>query len=151
MKHKTYAKKIRQSKRKELLAKIDEAITFHEKFRNAYFFKPPSCAAKRRYYEIYNQREIEFNYNGATYRYSGFTECSCNNVYYYGSFYMDGDRKTIRVFKKIKQDLVEAREAYEKNHSVNQSYKYIFKKANKNIKSYEVLVGKGNKYYEMQL
>lgn len=119
MRHKTYAKKIRQSKRKELLAKIDEAITFHEKFRNAYFFKPPSCAAKRRYYEIYNQREIEFNYNGAKYRYSGFTECSCNNVYYYGSFYMDGDRKTIRVFKKIKQELVEAIEAYEKKHSAN--------------------------------
>lgn len=110
---KTYAQKINQSKRKELLEKIDDAISFHEKFKNAYFFEPPSSASSRRSYEKYNQRDIKFSYNGMNYPYSSRVTCSCKNVYYYGTFSVDNVTKDVRAFKKIKEELISAIEVYE--------------------------------------
>lgn len=114
---KTYAQKITQAKRKELLALIDKAIDFHERFRNAYCFTPPSLASERRSYEQYNQRDIKFLYDGIEYRFRGYTSCSCKNVYYYGTFYENGEKKTVRAFKKIGNELIAAIVAYESKHS----------------------------------
>ena len=79
---KTYAQKINQTKRKELLEKIEDAISFHEKLKNAYFFDPPSSASSRRSYEKHNQRNIKFIYDGKEYRYSARVTRSCKNIYY---------------------------------------------------------------------
>ena len=114
---KTYAQKINQLKRKELLEKIEDAINFHEKFKNAYFFDPPSSASSRRSYEKQNQRDIKFAYNGMNYSYRGYVTCSCKNVYYYGTFSVDKVIKDVRAFKKIKEELISAIEAYESKHT----------------------------------
>ena len=113
---KTYAQKINQLKRKELLEKIEDAISFHEKFKNAYFFGPPSSASSRRSYEKQNQRDIKFSYNGMKYSYSSRVTCSCKNVYYYGTFSVDQVIKDVRAFKKIKEELISAIEAYESKY-----------------------------------
>ena len=116
---KTYAQKITQAKRKELLAQIEDAITFHERFRNAYRFEPPWLASERRGYEKYHRRDIKFTYDGVTYHYRGGTSCSCRNVYYTGAFYVNGEKKTVRPFKKIRDELVAAIEAYEGKRAVD--------------------------------
>ena len=114
---KTYAQKINQTKRKELLEKIEDAISFHEKLKNAYFFDPPSSASSRRSYEKQNQRDIKFAYNGMNYSYRGYVTCSCKNVYYYGTFSVDKVIKDVRAFKKIKEELISAIEAYKSKHT----------------------------------
>ena len=117
--NKTYAQKIPQVKRKELLSIIEDAINFHERFRNAYFFTPPNRANFRRSYERYHQRDISFKYGSDTYKYIGNTECSCKNVYYYGRFYINEKRKDVRIFKKVQKELIEAIEKYENSHPQN--------------------------------
>ena len=114
---KTYAQKINQSKRKELLEKIEDAISFHEKFKNAYFFEPPSSASSRRSYEKHNQRDIKFIYDGKEYRYGGCARCSCKNVYYSGFFTVDNEIKNVRSFKKIRDELISAIEIYDRKHN----------------------------------
>ena len=114
---KTYAQKINQSKRKELLEKIEEAISFHEKFKNAYFFDPPSSESSRRSYEKQNRRDIKFIYDRKEYRYSARVTCSCKNVYYYGTFSVDKVIKDVRAFKKIKEELISAIEVYESKYT----------------------------------
>lgn len=100
-----------------MLKKIEDAISFHEKFKNAYFFDPPSSANSRRSYEKHNQKDIKFIYDGKEYRYSGYVTCSCRNVYYYGTFSVDKVIKDVRAFKKIKKELISAIEAYESKHT----------------------------------
>ena len=114
---KTYAQKINQSKRKDLLKKIEDAISFHEKFKNAYFFDSPSSANSRRSYEKQNKRDIKFIYDGKEYRYSARVTCSCKNVYYYGTFSVDKVIKDVRAFKKIKEELISAIEVYESKYT----------------------------------
>ena len=114
---KTYAQKINQIKRKELLEKIEDAISFHKKFKNAYFFDPPSSASSRRSYEKHNQRNIKFIYDGKEYRYSARVTCSCKNIYYFGTFSVDKVIKDVRAFKKIKEELISAIEAYERKYT----------------------------------
>lgn len=114
---KTYAQKINQTKRKELLEKIEDAISFHEKFKNAYFFDPPSSANSRRSYEKHNQKDIKFIYDGKEYRYNARVTCSCKNVYYNGVFSVDKVIKDVRAFKKIKEELISAIETYENKHT----------------------------------
>lgn len=122
---KTYAQKITQSKRKELLEKVENAINFHEKFRHSYLFKPPLNANSRRNYEKYYQRDINFVYNHIDYRYCGYTSCSCKRVYYDGTFYENGEIKTVRVFKKIRDELISAIEAYDDKHTTKLTQPYI--------------------------
>ena len=114
--NKTYAQKINQAKRNEILTLINDAIAHHEKFKNAYFFTPPSDASGRRYYEEKNQRQIEFDYNGKKYSYSCYIRCSCKNVYYEGGFYVGGTYKNVKSFKNVRAELLDAIENYIEKH-----------------------------------
>ena len=51
------------------------------------------------------------------YSYRGYVTCSCKNVYYYGTFSVDKVIKDVRAFKKIKEELISAIEAYESKHT----------------------------------
>jgi len=42
--------------KKELIKKLQDVLTLHERMRHCYMFSSPSTAAKRRGYEYYNPR-----------------------------------------------------------------------------------------------
>jgi len=81
--------------------KIEKAIAQHEKFKNSYFWTPPSNAGCRRAMERRESWSVSFTHNGKRYEYVSNVDCSCSNVYYKGFFYVDGERKTVRAFKSL--------------------------------------------------
>ena len=115
---KTYAKKITQQRRLELKQLVEKAISQHEKFKNAYFWDPPSSAGMRRSYEKYHSWHLDFMYDGKEYYYKSHVECSCRNVYYTGCFYINDTRVTMREFKKVLKELNEAIENYTAKNGV---------------------------------
>jgi len=83
------------------LCKVQSAIDHHERFKNAYFWSPPANAAGRRSYESKNSFSVKFKHNGDVYEYDSSVSCSCKNVYYRGTFTVNGKRKTVRAFKNL--------------------------------------------------
>ena len=80
---------------------IQRIIGQHESMKNSYFWNSPAGASSRRDYEkqhslkivgIYNEIEIDFECK---------VECSCKNIYYCGSFYINGKKCTIRSVKSL--------------------------------------------------
>lgn len=113
---KTYAQKIRQNTREKIAAKIKCCIDNHENFRNSYFWHAPASAGERRRYEKDNSWSESFTYDGVEYEYIASVSCTCSNVYYTGSFYMNGKKVTVREFKKILREIEDAMADYEKRH-----------------------------------
>lgn len=75
---------------------IRSIITTAEKFRNAYFFTPPSSAGGRRSYERYNSvPAVQWSENGHDYTAEYVVRCSCNNVYAEGRYTKDGKKTTL--------------------------------------------------------
>jgi len=81
---------------------IQDAINTHEKYKKAYFWHSPSNASGRRAMEdrfegkdfvlhtANGKIEVEFNFS-----------VSCKNVYYSMSVYLNGEKKNIKLLKKI--------------------------------------------------
>lgn len=68
--------------KQEIINKIGAIIDAAEKYRNAYFFKPPTSASSRRWLEDkYNLPEVEWKDGNDTYTASFSLECSCRNIY----------------------------------------------------------------------
>ena len=105
---KSYALKINQEKRKFLLNEVDSAITHHEKFKNVYFFQPPSSASSRRSYEKYHSFTTTFMYDGKEHIYSCNVSCTCRYVEYRACFSVGDEIKDVRAFKKIRTELENA-------------------------------------------
>lgn len=105
---KTYAQKIKQEKRIALLNQINTAISHHEKFKNVFFYQPPTTARGRRSYEDYNSIAIQFVYDGKEYKYWCNVRCTCRYVEYHGHFIVGNETKDIRAFKKICTELENA-------------------------------------------
>ena len=81
---------------------IDEIIKQHEKFRNSYFWSPPSSSSARRSYEKrYSRDDVVFDHDGKHYEISQTVSCSCRDIYYRFSVHVDGIKKTIRALKKL--------------------------------------------------
>ena len=80
---------------------IMKALNNHEKFKNSYFWGSPQYANKRREMERDNNFTVEFNYKGNEYKYESSLRVSCQNVYYTGYFYLNDERKDVRLFKKL--------------------------------------------------
>ena len=81
---------------------ILDIIEQHEKFKNSYFWNPPSSASSRRSYEEKNSRnDIAFDHDGKHFEISQSVSCSCKNVYYRFSVHVDGMKKTIRALKSL--------------------------------------------------
>ncbi len=82
-------------------AKVTKAIEQHQSYRNAWFWTPPSSASGRRSMEKRNNWSVEFRHEGVDYRYVSAVNCSIRNVYYNGFFRANGERVTVRRFKKL--------------------------------------------------
>lgn len=84
---------VKQEKKidKETLTTLGEIIDTAEKFKNAYFWSPPSSARGRRWMESKNSYSIiEWVESGNTYTASYNVRCSCRNVYAYGYYTKNG-------------------------------------------------------------
>ena len=80
---------------------IAEIISLHEKMKNSYYWTPPRNAAYRRWYEEKNSVKIKGLYMRCPVSLECSTSCSCKNIYYRGSFYIDGKKVTIASVKKL--------------------------------------------------
>lgn len=78
---------------------ITRAIDHHEHFSNAYFWSPPGQAAARRAMERNKSFAERFLLDGSMYAYESSVRCSCKNVYYHGTFLVDGVKKNVRCFR----------------------------------------------------
>lgn len=79
----------------------EKMLAHHEQMRNAYFFTPPKSAVSRRNYEMQHTKELSFDYEGHTYKYSSNCTCSCRYVYFSDNFVYDGKRTTARRVKNL--------------------------------------------------
>ncbi len=92
---------------KELIKQLEEVVALHNKMRQAYYYASPRYAAKRRSYELQNSKVTSFVYNGNSYCISQETVCSCANVYYKVSYYINDEyvKSDIRLVYKILNEL----------------------------------------------
>ena len=81
--------------------KVEQALEQHRTFSNAWFFKPLGNASGRRSMERKNNWSVGFRHEGVRYDYTSAVRCSAKNVYYRGYFQADGERVTVRRFKKL--------------------------------------------------
>lgn len=117
-KQKSYAQKITQAKRLELLKKVNEAISHHEYMRNSYFWEGGN-RSQRKWKEKQNNFSIIFQYDGVKYEYRSRMSCSSRHVYSTRSFFVGEDRKNVRAFKKIQAELETAIENYNGKNNKN--------------------------------
>ena len=81
--------------------KVERALKQHRSFADAWFRTPPGNASGRRSMERKNNWAVGFVHEGVRYSYSSSVRCSVKNVYYRGHFEVDGERVTVRRFKKL--------------------------------------------------
>lgn len=94
----------------EIIESIRKIIDTAEKFRSAYFWSSPSCAASRRWMEKQNSvSEITWDEGGHTYTASYSVTCSCKNVYASGYYTKDGKKTTLTAIKNSYKRLTEGR------------------------------------------
>ena len=82
-------------------ADINRALDNHDHLRNSYFWSPASNASGRRYNEKMYTFKIEVVHEGDVYVYYSNVQCSVRNFYYTGSFFKNGKKGDVRLFKKL--------------------------------------------------
>ena len=93
--------------KQEIISKLEAVIELHDKMKGCYFYTPPHTASKHRFYEEVNSLKTEFEYDGDSIVIEQVTSCSCRNVYYSVTYYINGKyvKKDIRFVKKINDKL----------------------------------------------
>lgn len=86
-------------KNMKVYADLVSIIQAHNKYKNSYFWSPPSNAYGRRLMEF--EHTLEFNLNGNVYEVIQQLDCSCRNVYYSLRVYLNHTNKDIRLLKKL--------------------------------------------------
>ena len=81
--------------------KVERALEQHRSFSNSYFWTPPGNASGRRSMEKRNNWSVGFRHEGVRYDYSSAVRYSTKNVYYKGYFEVDGEKATVRAFKRL--------------------------------------------------
>ena len=81
--------------------KVARALNNHERFQSCYNWRPVGPASTRRRMEKECSFAVSFTNDGNQYRYESDVDVSCRNVYYSGTFTMDGEKKNVRLFKRL--------------------------------------------------
>jgi len=82
-------------------AKVEKALEQHRAFGNSYFWTPKGNRRQRDRWTEQNNWSVGFKHEGVRYAYSSEMHCSAANVYYKGRFTTDGEKATVRAFKKL--------------------------------------------------
>lgn len=78
------------------LEKIGAVIEVAERMKTAYFWKPPTHASMRRYYEKTNSiPTVTWKESGHVYTARFDTRCSCAHIYTSGTYTKDGKKTTL--------------------------------------------------------
>jgi len=99
---KTYNCKTRISK--QARARIARAIETHEKYKNSYFWSSNGNASSRRREEnrfADNNPKFEIETKRGIISVEQDLSISCKNVYYSSYIFCDGEKKDIRILKKL--------------------------------------------------
>ena len=90
----------------ELINAIEAIINEAARMKNAYFWDPPTAAGLRRSYEKQHSHDmIEWNESGHSYTAKYTVDCSCKNIYAYGTYTKDGKKTTLTAIKNSLQRL----------------------------------------------
>ena len=81
--------------------KVEKALEQHRSFSGSYFWTPRGNRTQRDRWTDENNWTVEFKHEGVRYDYTSAVRCSAKNVYYRGYFQADGERVTVRRFKKL--------------------------------------------------
>ena len=81
--------------------KVERALEQHGSFSGSYFWTPRGNRKQRDRWTDQNNWSVGFTHEGVRYDYSSSMHCSAANVYYKGYFTADGERVTVRRFKKL--------------------------------------------------
>lgn len=92
-------------KQKDLLKKIENVISHHERFSKSYFWNSPSSADNRRKMEKNESFSEIIEFNGKKYEHTSHVSVSCKNVYYSGSFFVDGTQKNLRSWRSLERQV----------------------------------------------
>lgn len=87
---------ITEYEREKVQDAIRQYLELNNKFKNAYFFNPPSSAKERQRYEADNS--MTYNKYGLEMFFE--VDCSCKNVYVYKHIYIDGKKTNATALKK---------------------------------------------------
>ena len=82
-------------------AKVEKALKNHKLFSGHYFWSNPYSASSRRYMEQRDNWRVAFKYQGNHYEYQSVVTRACKNVYYRGIFSINGNQKTVTLFKNL--------------------------------------------------
>ena len=82
-------------------AKVERALGQHQSLSNSYFWTPRGNRQQRDRWSSQNNWSVKFTHEGVRYAYSSSLRCSAANVYYKGRFTADGEKATVRAFKKL--------------------------------------------------
>lgn len=88
----------------EIVNICQAVIDHHEKFKNCYFWSPPTSASQRRHMEARDSQAFEIEYCGDSYQFDQTVRCSCKSVYYSATFRRGGKDKDIRTVKALLRD-----------------------------------------------
>ena len=78
---------------------IEVFLDNHPTYKNSYVWSPPSSASGRRKMEF--EFDYSFIFNGKQFDLEQSLTCSCANIYWSSTVYVDGDKKDIRALKKL--------------------------------------------------
>jgi len=90
----------------QVKAVITEILANAERYRNCFFWTPPSRASERRNEEFDNEHSFEFE--GYSYSVRQSLTISCRNMYFQTIVYKDGVRTNITPLKTILRKLTVA-------------------------------------------
>lgn len=96
-------------KKQEMMMKVENDILHHEKMNNVVFWSPDRKAADKRKNEARHNFTHTYEYKGHEYKYESYFSESRQHCYYGGHFYLDGEEKNLRIFKKLLKCLEEDR------------------------------------------
>jgi len=83
---------------------IKTCINQHERHKSSFFWRPPQGASSRRWKE----KQETWTMDIGLYAYSSNVSCSCKNYYYKGLFTVNGEKTTLKTFKRLESLLSEA-------------------------------------------
>ena len=80
---------------------VQRALDNHEYLKPCYFWTNLGNASSRHYREKQLNFTVTIDHEGDVYQYDSFVQISTRNFYYTGRFTKNGERKDVRLFKKL--------------------------------------------------
>ena len=81
--------------------KVAQAIDNHARFQNTWYWRPTGNRTQKDRWVAQNSWSVSFRHQGVHYEYTCRVRQTWKHIYYEGRFEVDGERKTVRSFKRL--------------------------------------------------